>query len=111
MARKRETDPAETVERIVAATHAVLDREGLEAISLRKVAREAGMSAGTVSYYFTSADALWEACLSAHYERVDAFALRYFAELESERPAHETLRAAVRDAFYFALDERTMLRL
>jgi AcrR family transcriptional regulator len=111
VARKRQADSAETLERIINATHAVLENEGLDAISLRKVAREAGVSVGTVGYYFTSADALWDACLEAHYERVHAFALRYFVALEQGGVAREILPAAVRDAYFFALDERPMLRL
>jgi AcrR family transcriptional regulator len=111
MARKEHSDPAQTVRRIIAATHTVLLREDLDSISFRKVAREAGISPGTLSYYFPSADALWEACLEAHYERVFAFAQRYFAELDSGRSPREILPDAVRAGYHLALRERAMLRL
>jgi AcrR family transcriptional regulator len=111
LARRPEADSGETVERILAATHAVLDREGVQAISLRKVAREAGLSVGTLSYYFPSAEALWEACVDAHYVRVEAFALRYLASAASEASPRDKLREAVRAAYTFALEDRLALRL
>ncbi|MFB7875991.1 TetR/AcrR family transcriptional regulator [Nocardia sp. NPDC056064] len=50
----------------------LLAREGLEAISLRNVAAEAGVSAGQVQHYFPSKDSMMEYAAGAIAERIGA---------------------------------------
>ncbi|WP_278263268.1 TetR family transcriptional regulator C-terminal domain-containing protein [Nocardia sp. AG03] len=50
----------------------LLAREGLESISLRNVAAEAGVSAGQVQHYFPSKDAMMEYAAGAIAERIGA---------------------------------------
>jgi AcrR family transcriptional regulator len=111
MARQQHTDSADTVEKIIEAAHAILETEELTSISLRKVARQASLSAGTVTYYFASAEALWEACLEAHFVRVERFLAGYVREVAEGCPAREVFSRAAHDAYRFALQERPMLRL
>jgi AcrR family transcriptional regulator len=109
--RKPHADSADTIERILAAAQATLETDELAGISLRKVARRAGVSASTVTYYFSTADVMWEACLEAHFGRVIQFAAPYWAEVEAGAAVSGVLARAAYEGYYFALQERTMLRL
>ncbi|MFC4125489.1 TetR/AcrR family transcriptional regulator [Nocardia rhizosphaerae] len=50
----------------------LLARDGLEAISLRHVAAEAGVSAGQVQHYFPTKDAMMEFAVGAIASRIEA---------------------------------------
>jgi AcrR family transcriptional regulator len=74
MARVKDASPAETYDAIIKAAHELIFAEGVERathISMRKIASSAGVSFGTLSYYFPSKEELLERCLDAHYDRVD----------------------------------------
>ncbi|MEM9068273.1 MAG: TetR/AcrR family transcriptional regulator [Myxococcota bacterium] len=60
------------VDRIVGAVHSLLVSGGARAVSYRSVAKQAGLSAGTVTYYFASRARLLEAALDRYHDRVDA---------------------------------------
>ena len=63
MARRAHGDSAETFDAIVGAAKQVLAEQGANELSLRRVAQVAGLSLGTVQYYFSSKDKLVETCL------------------------------------------------
>jgi AcrR family transcriptional regulator len=50
--------PADAADRIVLATLAVIERDGLDALTVRGIAREAGVNIAAISYYFRSKDDL-----------------------------------------------------
>ncbi|MFL5750920.1 MAG: TetR/AcrR family transcriptional regulator, partial [Chloroflexota bacterium] len=56
-------------ERILDATMAIVGRCGLEAVTHRAVAREAGVSLGAISHHFPTRQALLEAALAQAAER------------------------------------------
>jgi len=78
----------------------LLAESGVHQLGYRSIAREVGLSPGTVAYYFSSRDELLEAVLERHHERFATLAeplLRMPPEL-----VHESLgglRGLVRLAF------------
>lgn len=72
----RRVDHEERRQHIAAALLRVISRDGLDAVSLRHVATEAGVTAGMVQHYFPSKDAMMQFAMrtaSARYEeRVQA---------------------------------------
>lgn len=63
LAAARSPKAAATIAHILAAGHRVFIRDGHAGLSLRKVADEAGVAVGNVSYYFETKRALIEAVL------------------------------------------------
>lgn len=63
LAAARSTKAAATIAQILAAGRRVFVRDGHAGLSLRKVADEAGVAVGNVSYYFESKRALIESVL------------------------------------------------
>ncbi len=55
-------------ERVVAAARALVIKDGLGALSVRKVAREAGIGASTLRYYFPSQDGLYAAVIGEEFD-------------------------------------------
>jgi len=69
--RPTDADSEATYDSIVQATLDLLDEHGrIEAVSLRKVAGRAGVSLGTIQYYFENKETLLEACLDGYYARM-----------------------------------------
>lgn len=109
--RPKDADSAVTLARILTAARTLVDQNGPEALSLRGVARHAKMSAGTVSYYFSSLEELCEACLDEHYERLGEVAKRHLQEIGNGKEIREVLQDAARALYTFAVTERALLRL
>lgn len=79
---------------IIAATLRLIARDGVSAVSHRAVAREAGVPASSVTYYFSSLDALLIATLT---DSAQTYA-RQFRELVAEEPLSEGVAAAIAGA-------------
>lgn len=103
----REDESAHSVDRIVSALRALLGRMGVGDLSYRSVAKEAGLSTGTVAYYFESRAALLEAALDRHHDRV-ANIVRPLL-LGEGRNAGEHARALTHYAFANQADIRLRL--
>ncbi len=73
-----------TVESIVDATARVLVREGYDALSTNKVAREAGVSVGSLYQYFPGKEALVAAVMERHSSRMQE---NIAERMRSARPA------------------------
>jgi AcrR family transcriptional regulator len=74
VARTKDANSAETYGAILRAARELIFAEGLDGathISMRRIASLAGVSFGTLSYYFPTKEELLERCLDGHYERVD----------------------------------------
>lgn len=54
-------------ERVVAAARSLATRDGLSALTVRKVAKEAGMGPSTLRYYFPSQGALYAAVINEEF--------------------------------------------
>jgi AcrR family transcriptional regulator len=77
---------------IVAAAWSVVREQGLAALSLRDLARRAGITTPTVYAYFDSKNAIYDAMFG---EAAEEFALRMEEPYESDDP-HDMLVAGVR---------------
>lgn len=86
----RRVDQEARREAIATAVWRLLVRGGLEGVNVREVAREAGVSTGSLAHYFESKDELLTYALNLAYERA---ALRTTASAEHE-PAAAAVRAA-----------------
>lgn len=114
MARPKNADSGETIDRILAAARTVLlDEEGIHLERpMRRIAEVAGVSLGTVQYYFPSRDQLLEVCLDEYYVRLEALAGRLAAEAPSGVEGREPYARGAAIALYrFARAERPTLRL
>jgi len=113
--RPKNADSEDTWFRIVAAARHELvdDEQGGVDVSVRSVAQNAGVSLGTIHYYFPTKESLLEACLDAYYEALGKVAGEVMETLASA--TRETGRAAIeqglRSIYRFALSERARLRL
>lgn len=115
MVRPKNADSEETWNRIIDAARQELisDAGGGIDVSVRQVALTAGVSLGTIHYYFPTKEALLEACLDAYY-----VALRELAGELAERVGRATRETArdelddcLRRTYRFALSERPRLKL
>ncbi len=68
--RPENADSAATFEKIRAAALKIVQESGVEALSIRRVAKDAGVSIGTLRYYFDTREALVEGCLDCYHERL-----------------------------------------
>ncbi len=84
-------DRVERREEIAHAVWALIAREGIEVLTMRKIASEAGLSIGGLPHYFSSKDELVTFAMSLAYERA-ATRIRDAATMES---AAEALREVV----------------
>ena len=95
-----------TARRIIRAAHRVLDREGYEGLSLRRVALEAGVAKSLIIYHFqtkaglvaTLVDSLWHDADVALVDEVDALAADLPGRLHALVGLHH--RLAVQQALY-----------
>src|SRR5690606_2144803 len=83
------------------------------AISMRAVAERAGVSLGTLQYYFVSKDALLEACLEGYYERLGVLVAEVFAytSAHADKPIRELVRHAMLEHYRFVCRERALVEL
>ncbi|WP_116210347.1 TetR/AcrR family transcriptional regulator [Streptomyces olivoreticuli] len=79
---KRRRDPQKRIAEIVAATEIVIAARGIEGLTHRAVAEEAGVPLGATTYHFATKDDLITAALRA---AVDRFAA-YLQEWVAQRP-------------------------
>ncbi|MEZ4340560.1 MAG: TetR/AcrR family transcriptional regulator [Sandaracinaceae bacterium] len=116
MSRPKRADSAHTQEAILAATTRLLRAPSAEpgSLSLRGVAAEAGVSLGTVQYYFGTKEDLFEAYLEAHYARVGAavapLAAR-FAGVSGLDASRALVEEVVRTLYRLGREERECLEL
>ena len=87
----KQVDPRERRQQIARALHRVTATRGLDEVSLRHVAAEAGVSAGLVQHWFRTKDQMLRFALETVGEQVEARLARRAAEIE-----HGTPREAVR---------------
>lgn len=105
-----EPERPHAIDRIVAASRALLASEGVAGLSYRAVAREAGVSAGTVAYYFESRADLLEAALDRHHDRLAELAAPLLALTPDQLGANlDAVGALVRFAFESRDDVRLRL--
>ena len=112
MARPKDSDSAKIQERILSAAIDSLESVGPSAITMRQIAKAAGLSLGTVHYYFPNKDALLEAVFDQLL--ANAYALRdelVRALLGTAGTPAALLESAVRVAYRTTLRMRAASRL
>jgi AcrR family transcriptional regulator len=113
--RPKNADSEDTWFRIVAAAREELvdDEQGGIDVSVRSVATNAGVSLGTIHYYFPTKESLLEACLDAYYEALGKVAAEVATRIQSatRETAKEAIGEGVRSIYRFELSERARLRL
>lgn len=113
--RPKNADSKETWDRIVAYAKQALeaDESGEADLSLRQISVSAGLSLGTIHYYFATKEALLEACLDQYYESLGVLANELAMEVGGARKetAHATIERCLRRIYRFAYSERARLRL
>lgn len=79
--------PEEARELILSGARKLFAERGPDAVGLKDVAREVGVSHALVSHYFGTYDALVEAAMEAHMHAIRADLLRRVSQKESVDPA------------------------
>lgn len=88
MARTRQQQQSEEVRnRIVDIARRIISQEGVEALSIRRITKEMGYSAGSVYHYFESKEQIVLCVLREGYKRI----LAALKPLESDMPPEEAL--------------------
>ena len=77
----------------------VLQEEGTEALSVRRVASKAGVSMGTLRYYFESQDTLKEACLEEYHEMLLALEHEMAGEIRHAVSPRDAVSRAISAIF------------
>ena len=91
----KRVDHEERRQQIAAALLRVLARDGLDAVSLRHVATEAGVTAGMVQHYFPSKDAMMKFAMRAAGDRYERRITRQLSSLGDEPPPARIIRVLV----------------
>ncbi|MDC0742401.1 TetR/AcrR family transcriptional regulator [Polyangium mundeleinium] len=112
MVRPKDACSEETWNRIVAAARQeLMESDECEVdVSVRQVATRAGVSLGTIHYYFPTKESLLEACLDAYYARFGALVVE-LAPLTTQPDARFGIEQAARRIYGFAVSERHSLKL
>jgi AcrR family transcriptional regulator len=111
MSRPKNSDPAKTHEAIVESAVAVLETHGPTQVSLRRVAKESGLSMGTLTYYFSNRHELIEACLDVHYQHVQRGFLEFHAALTGGTVDARVIHEHVGRIIDIAFADRAFLQL
>lgn len=95
-----------TKDRILDAAHALFNRKGVPAVTMRQLAQAASMSQGNLNYHFPTKEEILEVL----HGRLLASAERLNEEVLREGVSLERLVASVRDGFEVLYDYRFFLR-
>lgn len=108
MARRLDTDPAQTRERILEAADVLFGEHGFDATATRLIAERSGVNKALIHYHFSTKEALFGAVLDRYYARLGR-ALR--PVLEAEGPARQKLLALLDGYVDFLAANQTFHRL
>ncbi|MCB9554516.1 MAG: TetR/AcrR family transcriptional regulator [Deltaproteobacteria bacterium] len=111
MARPVAANSQVTHDRILAAAHALFTGGDAARVSLRDIARLAGVSVGTLQHYFGSRAELYQACIDCFYMRLQRLSVELFEQAERAADITDTVEFATREGFRFACRERGALRM
>ncbi|MEV0952020.1 TetR/AcrR family transcriptional regulator [Promicromonospora sp. NPDC050249] len=107
----KRVDPEERRAQIAAALLRVAARQGLEAVSLRHVATEAGVTTGMVQHYFPSKEAMMDFALATVGERYGRRMAANAAALGTEPSPADVVRVTLTSMIPAGADEREDARV
>jgi AcrR family transcriptional regulator len=99
----------DTCDRIIDAAHELVDAEGRGALSFRKVAKRAGVSVGTVQYYYASMEQLLDALTDPWHDGLDRLLRTAAADLPRADDPEERLLDLCIDLYRLAVEHRALL--
>lgn len=111
MPRPRASDPAETKQRILTAAEQAVLAYGERGLTIRDVARAAGVSVSVVHHHFESREGLLDACIEIAYAEFRQLAGELAASTGGAEPPASIVERAVREGFRFARRRRAHLRI
>lgn len=111
MSRPKDSDSEQVHRRLLAAAKQLLEAGGPRAVTLRKVASEAKLTVGTVSYYFGNREELLEAVLDEPYRALAALQQQLVSGVDAEKDSAAYIEHCVRTTYRFALDWKGAFRL
>ncbi|MCB9554517.1 MAG: TetR/AcrR family transcriptional regulator [Deltaproteobacteria bacterium] len=110
MARPVGANSELTHQRILEAAEQLFTGGDPSDVSLRKIARLAEVSVGTIQHYFGSRGELYQACIDRFYMRMDDEVAQLMRDVQ-QLPTAELISVAVRRMFRFACAERGAVRM
>lgn len=109
MARPISANPEATKARILDSAARLFSQAGPEAVSVRKVAQQAGVTLATVHHYFGPKASLYRACVQEMYRRIAALKDELLTAATAE--PEQRIERSIRASFRFAWSHRDALRL
>ncbi|MCY0954106.1 TetR/AcrR family transcriptional regulator [Streptomyces sp. H27-S2] len=83
---RRKRDPQRRIEEIISATERVITRRGIEGLTHRAVAEEAGVPLGATTYHFATREDLIRAALERSVDRFGAYLEQWVAQRPNLSP-------------------------
>jgi len=111
MARPPKADPEATRARIRQAAAGLFARFGVDGVSVRQIAREAGVSVAMISHHFGGKEPLYRACLDAMYGELSRAAPEVLAVFDEDARPTELVERTLRLGFRHAREHRAAIRL
>lgn len=111
MARPVNANATETKTRILETAARLFAEQGQGQVSIRHIAKEAGVSLAMVHHYFGSKAELYEACIEAMYVELSALREALVEQAMAGGSASELIDRAVRTGFRFARAHQSAVRL
>lgn len=111
MARPVNADATATRRRILDAAAQLFGELGPGGASMRRIAREAGVSLATVHHYFGNKQGLYDSCVAAMYSEFDTLRDELREALPGLTDPTALLEVVVRSSYRFACAHRPAMRL
>ena len=105
-----EADRPNTKKRLLSLTLSIIESEGADALTIRKLAKRAGVALSVVHHHYLNKQDLLDACKVDYYEGVGALVQELLARA-SDKPTNEFVEVAVRELFRYARNRVSIARL
>lgn len=110
MLRPPSMSEPDTYDQILDAARALVREEGRPQLSIRKVARKAGVSVGSVQYYFQNLDALLDAVTDPWHTGLSSIVKRCAMEIPQSDDREERLLSMCLEIYDLAVECRELVR-
>ena len=110
MARPVHANAEATCQRILEAASHLFGERGMDGVSIRAIAAEAGVTLATVHFHFGTKDRLYQACVDGMYGDLRAMTLEILGGVDQSDPL-AGIGPIVRRSYGFALAHRGAIRL